>query len=159
LLATFDLFCGGNPRGANVEHGLAVTATTGFLVGALFLVLLLVLFLAHSEVWRWRYLIAGACVLEAAAVAVAIAFVALDSATYVSTDCGFMGPTSDEVRHMGWLYYAWGFAIVALLYQAVRILRYVPPEPARPESEPGWLHIEEPTDGRATGGDEGSSPS
>jgi hypothetical protein len=104
-----------------------------------------VLFLARQDVWswRWRYLIAGACVLEAAAVAVAIAFVALDSATYVSTDCGFMGPVSNEVSHLQWLYYVWGFAIGALLYQALRIARYSPaPPPPEPEPEVSGLPLD-----------------
>ena len=81
------------------------------------------------DVRRWRKQIVGACVVEAAIVVAPIAFVALDDATYVSTNCSFMGPASNGVGHLGWLYYAWGHGVAALLYQAVRIARYSPPEP------------------------------
>ena len=132
--ATFDLFCESRPRGANVQHGLALAAGTSILS---FLVLFFVLVLVRGDLrsWRPRYLIASVCVLEAAAVAVAIAFVALDSATYVSTDCGFMEREPNEVSHLQWLYGAWGLAIGALLYQALRIAKYSPPPPP-PEPEP-----------------------
>jgi hypothetical protein len=137
--AASGFFCTGRSKGANIDHGLALAGAIAFLLGCVFLILLFALSVARVDVWSWwwRYLIAGACVLEAAAVAVAIAFVALDSATYVSTGCGFMGPISNEVAHLQWLYYCWGFAIAALLFQAVRIAKYSPqPPPAAPETEP-----------------------
>jgi hypothetical protein len=83
-----------------------------------------------------RYVLAGACIAEAAVVAVAIAFVALDSASVVWTGCGFMGPAHNEATDMSWLYYSWGLAIAVLLYQAVRVARYTPREPEEPEGEP-----------------------
>ena len=103
-------------------------------------VVVVVVVVASVDWWRWRALIAGACVLEAAAVGVAIGFVALDSATYVSSECGFFGASGSSVGHLGKLYYAWGFCIAALLYQAVRLLQLPPPEPPRSKYEqPGWL--------------------
>lgn len=98
-----SLFCTGPSRGgANIEHGLVVAATAGSVVGLFFLILLFMLEVGHRNLWsrQLRYLIAAACVLEAAAVAVAIAFVALDSATSLSTGCGFMAPATDDVAHI-----------------------------------------------------------
>jgi glucan phosphoethanolaminetransferase (alkaline phosphatase superfamily) len=137
LIGTSGLFCTGRSKGANINHGLVLAATAASPVGGLYLILLIVLAVARRDLWswRWRLLITGACVLEAAAVAVAIAFVALDSATYVSTDCSLMGPASNEVAHMQWLYYLLGFAVAALLFQALRVARYSPAPPA-PEPDP-----------------------
>ena len=132
-----SLFCTGPTlRGANIDHALTLAAMSALLLG-----ILVVLVVIASVSWsRWHALIAGACVLEAAAVGLAIAFLALDSATYVSSGCSFFGGPSRSVGHLGTLYYAWGFCIAALLYQAVRLSRLRPPETAASRCEqPGWL--------------------
>jgi hypothetical protein len=128
-----SLFCtGGTARGANIDHGLALASTSALFIGCLFVLT----WLLSADLWRWRRLIAGACVLEAALLLVAIALVALDSATYISRECGFgFGDSSTSVGHVGWLYFAWGFAIAALLYLALRIVNYSPAPPG-PEGEP-----------------------
>jgi hypothetical protein len=137
LASGAGLFCTGTTKGENVVHGLVLAAATASLVGVLYVTLLIVLDITRRDVWswRWRYLIAGACVLEAVAVVGAIVFVALDSATFVSTGCGFFGPASNEVDHARWLYYLLGFSVAALLFQALRVARYSPP-PQPPEPEP-----------------------
>jgi len=62
-----------------------------------------------------------------------------NSPTYVSSECGFFGLSGPSVGHLGVLYYAWGFCIAALLYQAARFLRQRPPEPrASRYEQPGW---------------------
>jgi hypothetical protein len=76
------------------------------------------------------------CVAEAAVVAVAIAFVAFDSAKSVATDCGIMTSYS-EPHDLSWLYVAWGVGVAALLYVAVCVERSWGPERVQPESEPG----------------------
>jgi hypothetical protein len=129
--AQVGLFCTGQQRGANVEHGLVLAQSAAVLLAGAVAVLLFV----SRDVMKWRYVIAGACVAEAAVVAGAIAFVAVDSSTVVWTGCGFMGPATNEVANMSWLYYIWGFSIAALLYQAVLVARYSPREP-QPEAEP-----------------------
>jgi hypothetical protein len=45
------------------------------------------------------------------------------------------GPSFTSVGHVGWLYFAWGYAIGALLYLALRIVNYSPAAPG-PEEEP-----------------------
>ena len=126
----FDL-CSGGSRGANVNHGLMLVASTAVvLVCVLGLMLLL-----SRDIWRWRYWIAGACVVEAAVVGAAVAFIAIDSATVISTECDFLGPSPNEVHRLAWLYYAFGFAVAALLFQAVSAARCLPPRPSEPESE------------------------
>jgi hypothetical protein len=137
LFGENSLFCTGpTTQGANVDHALALAALGALVLG----VLVVIVVIAPVNWWRWRALIAGACVLEAAAVGLAIGFLALDSATYVSTERGFFGGSDSSVGHLGMLYYAWAFCIGALLNQAVRLLRLPPPEPpASRYEQPSWL--------------------
>jgi hypothetical protein len=80
----------------------------------------------------------------AAALGVAIAFVALDSATYVqqNSTCGFFGPATGTVSgHVGDLYVLWGVGIALLLLQALRLLWPRPEPPSSGGGRPGWLQL------------------
>jgi hypothetical protein len=115
------LFCTGQPlQGENIDHGLAI-AFFGGLAGAVGVVILR----------RHRRPVVGALLLSAAALSLAIAFVGLDSATYVQqkTSCGFESGFGIETGRLAYLYYAWGAALAVILVQLARVARAGPPEP------------------------------
>jgi hypothetical protein len=126
--------CTGKPlHGENILHGIALAFFSG-LAGLAVIAGLFVIVLANLERPRlWLRLVGAVCVLEAAALGLAIAFVALDSATYVqqNANCGFLGPsTGSEAGRASDLYYLWAIAIAILLVQAVRLARHKPLEPS-----------------------------
>lgn len=128
-----SLFCSGEPlRGANIGHGEAVALFAG--IGC---ALLLPFVRSH------RRLVVGVLLLAVAALGLAIAFVALDSATYVqqNSTCGFSGGTGTETGHVTRIYYAWGFAIALLLLQLARVLTQSREPPRSKYEQPGWLQI------------------
>jgi hypothetical protein len=92
--AQVGLFCTGRQRGANVAHGLALALSAAVLLALAVAILPFI----SRDVLKWRYVIAGACVAEAAVVAGAIALVASDSATVVWTGCGLMAPSPKRGR-------------------------------------------------------------
>jgi hypothetical protein len=110
-----SLFCSGEPaRGANIGHGIAVAFFAG--IGASVLL---------AFVRNHPRLVVTVLLLAVAALGLAIAFVALDSATYVqqNSTCGmFSSGTGSETGHVAGIYYAWGVAIALLLLQLVRVL-------------------------------------
>jgi len=104
-------------RGANIGHGIAVAFFAGIACALLI-----------AFVRDWPRLVAGVFILGMAAFGVAIAFVALDSATatyYCGPSLRSFGTTT---RHVYDLYYAWAPAIALLLVQAVRLLRQGVPD-------------------------------
>jgi NO-binding membrane sensor protein with MHYT domain len=119
-----SLFCSGEPlRGANIGHGIAVAFFAG-LAGAVVV----------AVVSNRQRLVAGVLLVGMAALGLAIAFVALDSATYVQQNrtCGMFSPATGTVSgHVANLYYAWSFAIALLVVQAARVLKQGPPAPRR----------------------------
>ena len=127
-----SLFCSGQPvRGANIVHGIAVAFFAG-IGGAV----LLAIVRGHPR------LVVVVLVLAIAALSLAGAFVALDSATYVQQNsaCGFSSGTGTSTGHITGLYFGWGFAIALLVLQLARILTQGPPEPPKSKYEqPGWL--------------------
>jgi hypothetical protein len=125
-----SLFCSGEPlRGANIGHGIAVAFFAG-LAGAVVI----------AFVRNRPRLVVGVLFLGMAALGLAIAFVALDSATYVQQNktCGMFSPSTGTVSgHVTNLYYAWGFAIALLLVQTARVLKQTPPAPPKSKYEQG----------------------
>jgi hypothetical protein len=86
-----------------------------------------------------------------AALGLAFAFVARDSATYVqqNKNCSFIfgSTTGIDSGQADDLYYLWSIAIAILLVQAVRVLRQgpaEPPTPGRPTREPPKSKYEQP---------------
>jgi hypothetical protein len=141
-----SLFCTGEPlRGANIGHGLAIA----FFASLGGLVLLGILYWTR-ELHQAPGLVISILLLAIAALGLAIAFVALDSATYVqqNKNCGFFGPsTGTDSGRAGDLYYLWAIAIAILLVQAARVLRQgpaEPPTPGRPAPEPPKSKYEQP---------------
>jgi MFS-type transporter involved in bile tolerance (Atg22 family) len=134
-----SLFCSGEPaRGANIGHGEAIALFAG-IGGAILL----------AFVRNHRRLAVGVLLLALAALGLAIAFVAFDSATYVqqNSTCGFSSGSGTVTAHVSGIYYAWGFAIALLVLQLARVLMQGPPGPPRSKYEqPGWL--QEPPAGR-----------
>jgi hypothetical protein len=131
LIENNGLLCSGRIGGTNIEHALKLASGTALVAAASFLVLIVF----SAGVSRWHRVVAVVCVAEAAVVAVAIAFVAFDSAKSVATDCGIMSSDS-EPHDLSWLYVAWGVGVAALLYVAVCVERSWGPERVQPESEP-----------------------
>jgi hypothetical protein len=135
-----SLFCSGEPlRGANISHGLAVAFFAGLAGPLLVGLIYLVAFPPRSQTF-----VAAVCFLVAAAVGVAIAFVALDSATYVqqNSTCRMFSPATGNVSgHVGDLYVLWGVGIAVLLLQAVRVLRQRREPPSNGGEQPGWLQL------------------
>jgi len=106
------LFCQ-DVSGANVDQALTVV-----FFGCLPLtVLALIVGLA---VPARSILLAVALLLDAAALAVAVAFVALDAATFQGGTCTLGSPPPP--RHVDYLYIAWGVPLAVLLTQAGRVL-------------------------------------
>jgi hypothetical protein len=101
-------------HGRNIVHAFAVALVAGPLCSLLL-----------ASVRKHRRLLAGALLLGATALAVAIAFVALDSATYVATqDCGFMEDNITKFHdHLYYLYVLWGAPLGILLWEASRVLQ------------------------------------
>jgi hypothetical protein len=127
---TGGIFCTSEvSRGRNIVHAFAVTLFAGPL-GSLLL----------ASVRKHRRLLAGALLLGAAALAVAIAFVALDSASYVATqDCGFMEDNITNFHdHLYYLYVLWGAPLGILLWEASRVLQSGLPT-QRPGPPTHWL--------------------
>jgi hypothetical protein len=118
----FDVtvFCQTTTSGANIDHALLLVFVGG--IGGFLLTLI---------VSGWRRLLVASLLLDAAMVSVAVALVALDSATYRTRCTGFFSSaTSRESAHVTHLYFVWGAAIIVLLAQVVRVLRD-PPKPLR----------------------------
>jgi len=111
------LFCtGGLIRGANIEIALGV----GFLGGLAGVVAIAVAARVSG------YLLSAVLFLGAAMVAVALALVAADSATFIQdeSDCGFFsGGEGTATAHVGYLYALWGVPLVVLLCATVWALR------------------------------------
>lgn len=120
-----SLFCSGQPpRGANINHALALA----FLAGLAVPVALVVIKLVSAELSErfWGPLLAGVLLLEAAALGLAIAFVALDSATYVERGGCFALPgppekPTTETAHFGYLYVLWAVPLALILIGAARV--------------------------------------
>lgn len=119
-----NLFCTGHPvRGANIDHALALAFFGGLaapvVTGALRLVS------QKLSLRLWRPLLAAVLLLEAAALVLAIAFVALDSATYVESGGCFamLGPpkTGAETARFGYLYVLWAVPLALILIAAARV--------------------------------------
>jgi hypothetical protein len=118
-----SLFCTGRPpRGANIQHAFAL-AFFGGLVGP---VVIAVTSLA-SEAWAprlWRPLLATVLLLWAAILELAIAFVALDSATLVQQQraCSLFGEgRGTSTAHFGYLYVLWAVPLGLILFAASRV--------------------------------------
>jgi hypothetical protein len=101
---------GGRLSGANIDLALLVAWVGG--LAAAFVIGL-------ASFWS-DYLVAASSVLSAAMLAVALALVARDSATYT---CGVSAGTDRSTDHFGYLYALWGVPLVVLLFAAVRALR------------------------------------
>jgi hypothetical protein len=110
--ATQTLFCQ-DVSGANIDQAVNVVF---FGCLPLTLIALLVGLVAPAR----SIPLAVALLLDAAALAVAVAFVALDAATYQGGNCTLGGPPSP--RHVGYLYIAWGVPLAVLLMRAGRVL-------------------------------------
>jgi hypothetical protein len=98
-------------RGANINHGLGIVALGGLADSALIVC-----------VRRWRRLLAAALLLGAATLGIAIAFVAVDSATQIDTEscASLLGvtPETRAVHHVYELYALWGLPLGLLLLAA-----------------------------------------
>jgi hypothetical protein len=103
------LFCtGGEIRGANID-----TATGVALFGGLGGVVAIAVAARVSG-----YVLSAVLFLGAVMLAVALAFVAADSATYIQDEgyCGFFSTEEGtETAHFGYLYALWGVPLVVLL--------------------------------------------
>jgi hypothetical protein len=126
-----SLFCSGEPlRGANISHGLAVAFFGGIVIAFLLAV-----------VRRPRFVLA-ALALGVAVLALAIAFVSLDSATYIqqNSTCRMFSPSTGSVSgRVSELYWAWGVAVAVLLVQFARVLRAgLAAPPQSKYDQPGW---------------------
>jgi hypothetical protein len=114
-----SLFCSGKPpRGANIDHALELAFLAG-LAGPVAIAVIRRVSEAFSP-RLWRPLLAVVLLLEAAILGLAIAFVALDSATYVEKGGCFamIGPPEKgtvETAHFGYLYILWSVPIALLL--------------------------------------------
>jgi hypothetical protein len=140
-----SLFCSGQPpRGANIDHALALAFFSGLaaplMLGAFRLV-------SEARTPRlWRPLLVVVLLLEAAALGLAISFVALDSATYVERGGCFamLGPPekpSTETVHFGYLYVVWAVPLTLLLIAAARVFFEMLRHPNAPRSpEPRERH-------------------
>ena len=106
-----DIFCMSEQfRGANIENGGVVALLSG-LVGSVLILC----------VRKRRRLLAAVLLLGAATLSVTIAFVALDSASYVARrDCGmFSSQITTFNDHVEYLYVLWGMPLGFLLWAAV----------------------------------------
>jgi hypothetical protein len=111
LFPLFDFFCSTDfVHVENIRHGLN-WALLGCVGGAVLV----------AFVRKRRRLLAATLLLVAATLIVAIAFVALDSATYQgSHSCGITGtPDVTPIRgHVYYLYVLWGMSVAVLLWAA-----------------------------------------
>jgi hypothetical protein len=105
-----SFFCTGQPlRGANIQHAFALAFFDGLAAPAA----IGVVRLASELRWPrlWRRLLAAILLLGAGTLALAIAFVALDSATWVQQQraCSFLGGSDrgTATAHFGYLYVFW----------------------------------------------------
>jgi hypothetical protein len=108
-LVDVALFC--DTKSHNVEIALA-GALFGGLAGSIWIAL------ARKR----PFVLAAAFLAGAATLGVAIALVALDSATYRGTECGLFGDEGDKSAHFGYLYVLCGVPLVVLLLGAWRAL-------------------------------------
>jgi hypothetical protein len=106
-------------QGANINDALAL-AFFGGLAGAAILIVLSLM--SRVLAGLWRPLIAAVLLLEAATLGLAIAFVALDSATYVERGrvCG--SSTGTSKAHFGYLYALWAVSLAIVLFAASRVV-------------------------------------
>jgi hypothetical protein len=120
LTTGFTIGCTGEPlRGANIDDATGV-AFVGGIAGAVLI----------GIAWRVSdYLVAACSVLGAAVLGVAVALVAVDSATYVRDEStctwgGLLpGGKGTSTEHVGYLYGVWGVPLVALLVGSMWALR------------------------------------
>jgi hypothetical protein len=120
-----SLFCSGQPpRGANIDHALALAFFAGLAVPVAMAMIKLVSGRLSERLWP--PLLASVLLLEAAALGLAIAFVALDSSTYVERGGCFamLGPPekpSTETVHFGYLYVLWAVPLALILIGAAGV--------------------------------------
>jgi hypothetical protein len=124
-----SLFCTGRPlRGANIQHAFALA----FFGGLAAPVAIGVVRLASEMLWPrlWRPLLGAVMLLGAATLGLAIAFVALDSATWVQQQraCSLFGEgRGTSTAHFGYLYVFWAVPLGLILLAVARLSFEVSP--------------------------------